>query len=223
MAKFLIVLFLLALCNLSFAAICSRYPVCYCSTNARQDTRVFCKNVTNLAPVQNLLARFVRIYSLRIDGSELTDLPSKAFQGHIITVIGITAQLVNLPDDALEDVFGLQIVNFRNCQFDTIPRAFSSATLKTVELVYGTLTGVEDQLQNNAQMTNALLNNNRITHVSPTAFLNATSLQYLNLSSNLLIDLDPAVFNPVRQLKSIDLSNNRLFTVDGYFAALNPQ
>ncbi|GFS44711.1 protein toll, partial [Trichonephila inaurata madagascariensis] len=201
---------------------------CYdilCATAAKRKERYesVLQNVTNLAPVQNLLARFVRIYSLRIDGSELTDLPSKAFQGHIITVIGITAPLVHLPADALEDVFGLQLVHFRNCQFDTIPRAFSSATLKTVELVYGTLTGVEDQLQNNAQMTNALLNNNRITHVSPTAFLNATSLQYLNLSSNLLIDLDPAVFNPVRQLKSIDLSNNRLFTVDGYFAALNPR
>ncbi|GFR19579.1 protein toll [Trichonephila clavata] len=223
MAKLLIVLFVLALCSVSYASICLRYPLCYCSTISTFYAIISCENVTDLVPVQYLLTRFVRIHSLRIHGSELTDLPSMAFQGHFINVIGITARLVNLPDDALEGVSGLEIVNFRNCQFSTIPRAFSSATLKTVELVDGMLAGVEDQLQNNSQMARALLNNNRITHIYPTAFLNAASLLYLNLSSNLLIDLDPAVFNPVHQLKSIDLSNNRLVTVDGYFAALNPQ
>ncbi|GFT39892.1 protein toll [Nephila pilipes] len=224
MAKILLLtLFLLVLCRLSFSTICSRFPLCYCTSSSLSRKSVFCLNVTNLAPVQNLIARYPNIYSLKINGLELTDLPSKAFQGHVITVLGITARLMNVRDDALENIFGLQIVNFQNCQFATIPRAFSSPSIRTVQLVHGMLAGVEEQLQNNTQMTDALLYNNRIMHISSNAFLNANALQYLNLSSNLLVDLDPAVFEPVGQLKSIDLSNNRLLTVDGCFDALNPQ
>ncbi|GBM46592.1 Protein toll [Araneus ventricosus] len=217
------VLWIFLFLDTSIATICSKYPLCYCSTNSHKDTKIFCKNVTDITPIQNLLGRYLRVYSLRIVAPELNSLPSKVFSGHLITVLEIDAPLVDVPDDALADIFGLVIVNFIGGHFGTISNTFSNEHIKTVQLVHGLLESIGNQLQNNSQMTDALLYDNQISHISTDAFLNAISLEYLNLSRNLLSSLDPSMFPHIHQLKSIDLSNNRLFTVDGYFDSLNPQ
>ncbi|KAF8788701.1 Protein toll like protein [Argiope bruennichi] len=216
------VLWIFLLLDVSIAAVCLRYPLCYCSTNAQRDTKIFCKNVTDIKPIQYLLQRYDRVYSLRLVAPELNSLPSKAFSGHLITVLEIDGPLVDIPDDALADVIGLKIVNFIGGHFGTISSTFSNANFKTVQLVHGLLESIKDQLQNNLLMTDALLYDNKIDYISTDAFLNARSLEYLNLSHNLLSNLDPDIFPPIHQLKSIDLSNNKLLTVDGYFNNLNP-
>ncbi|GIY10198.1 protein toll [Caerostris darwini] len=223
MKIFLIALLFILFCDIAFGSRCLSNPTCYCSTTAQKDTKIFCKNVTDITSIQSLLTRYPRVYSLRIIGQNLTDFPSQAFAGHIIIVLEIEAPLDTVADDALDGIFQLRIVNFDGGQFTTIPATFSNSSLRTVQLVHGSLDSIENQLQNNTQMTDALLYGNRITTISPDAFLNTKELQYLNLSNNLLTELDPGLLQQTQNLKSIDLSNNNLFTVDGCFDSLNPK
>ncbi|GIY07627.1 protein toll, partial [Caerostris extrusa] len=189
----------------------------------KKDTKIFCKNVTDVRSIASLLTKYPRVYSLRIIGPNLTDFPSQAFAGHIINVLEIEAPLDTVADDALDGIFQLRIVNFDGGQFTTIPETFLNSSLRTVQLVHGSLDSIENQLQNNTQMTDALLYGNRIASISPDAFLNTKDLQYLNLSNNLLTEMDPGLLQHAQNLKSIDLSNNNLFTVDGCFDSLNPK
>lgn len=212
---------IISFCVVLEASICLNHPRCYCSN--RRNTKILCKNVTDLSPIEELLDRYPRIYSLRIYGENLTKFSSKSFAGKSMTVLEITAPLSNIPDDALSDIKDLQIVNFDGGRFRSVPDAFTKSSFRIVQLVGGELSGIGTQLQNSSLTTDLLLNGNRISGIDPGAFLNAVSLQTLNLSRNEMRFLDPSVFKSLSGLKSVDLSFNQLYTVDGCFANLNPK
>ncbi|XP_035229213.1 slit homolog 1 protein-like [Stegodyphus dumicola] len=216
-----IVLLYLWTASEAFSDECLKEPPCYCI--GKHGIKIYCKNVTNLESIVPVITKYPKIYRLVISQSNITSMPGKVFSGRSITVLAISSPLESIPDDALFGIKNLKIVNFNGTTFTGIPEGLIIPSLTTLQLVHGALTSLEEQMKNMTEIETILLYNNVITEISKDAFLETTSLQYLDLSHNKLQHLDPETFDSLGHLRSIDLSNNQLFNVDECFKSINPQ
>jgi Leucine-rich repeat (LRR) protein len=183
--------------------------MCVCSTLANDENRleVDCQR-KKITSVPTKIS--VKTEILKLNGNDLTALPSQAFGSvsldNLKTLRLRFNDIVTVHKDAFKNLKNLQILSLDYNDISSLHvETFSqNAELEIVTLSHNPITRLEDGLfVNKPKLSMIELDHCELSYIGPKAFENLPSLLYLHLDSNKLVQVDFSSLLPLSNLRMV--------------------